>query len=55
MSRLFVSGFLVFALAASAATAPSSGTLVTIGQSVTWTGGPLTGSNVALSTGLRES
>lgn len=53
---LFLSGFalLVLALPVAAATLPASGTLSAAGQSINWTGGPLTGSNAALSTALSD-
>jgi len=39
--------FLITAIPAWSATTPSSGTLAGVGQSITWSGGPLTGSNLA--------
>src|SRR4029077_11807664 len=35
-------------------TVPGSGTLAAAGQTVTWAGGPLTGSNAAFSSGLND-
>jgi hypothetical protein len=55
VTRLLLSGLLIiFAFSASAATVPGSGTLAAAGQTVTWTGGPLTGSNAAFSSGLND-
>ena len=56
MKRVFLSGLLVclITLSASAAPMPSNGTLSAQGQTVTWTGGPLTGSNAVLSTALND-
>lgn len=56
VTRLFLTVLLcfVFGLSALAATSPSSGTLAAAGQTVSWTGGPLTGSNAVLSTGLDD-
>ena len=55
MTRIFLAGLLVclLTLFASGAPMPGSGTLSAQGQTLTWTGGPLTGSN-ALSTALSD-
>ena len=55
-ARLLASLLLLiaFAISASAMVAPASGTLTATGQTVTWTGGPLTGSNAAFSSELND-